>query len=76
MNYYYDDEYEEEEEEYEEEININKLEKGLEELENHEEEISCAEDVFQKLKFYSDFHGLNFFTLPEHVCVSNLMILE
>lgn len=67
-------EYSEEWEEEEEEIyNIKNLEKKLEE--NDEKEIEYAEVLFQKIKFYSDFQGLNFFTLPEHVCVSNLLTL-
>ena len=65
-----DDEFESEEDI---EVNINTLERNLEE--NYEEELSCAEELFNKLKFYSDFHNLNYFTCSDTVCISDLMLV-
>ncbi len=54
MSYYEEEEevYEEEEEEFQETY--------IEIEENVEEKREIAEEIFNKLKFYCDFHGLNF----------------
>lgn len=72
MEYWEEDEEFDSEEEYD--ININTLERNLEE--SYEEELMCSEKLFEKLKFYRDFHNLNYFTCSDSVCVSNLMIIS
>ena len=71
MNYWEEEDFDEEEEF---DININTLERNLEE--NYEEELMCSEELFYKLKFYSQFHNLDYFTCSDSVCVSDLMLIE
>ena len=68
---YYSEEWEEE---YQEE-DINKIEEKFEEDKLYENNILVAELLFQKLKFYCEFHGLDFFTSPSDVCISELALL-
>ena len=50
----------------------NKMESGL-----NEELWEKAESIYEKMKTYSDFNGLNFFNLDKFVCISNIVhILE
>ena len=55
-----------------EKINIVKVESEKDET---EELLLLAEDSFNKMKFYCDYHGLDLFTLPSNICISNLMEL-
>ena len=38
-----------------------------------EEKLDMLEDVYDKLKFYCDFHNLNFLNKSKHFCINNLM---
>ena len=67
-----DDFVEYETEDYEN-LKIKKIEK---EIDENDLIYSYSENLFEKLKFYCDFHGLNFLTESKNTCIYNLSSLE
>ena len=39
----------------------------------NEEDILFAETIYNKLKFYCDFNGLDFLNISKSICISNLI---
>lgn len=52
--------------------NVDKMEKMQD---NNEKNLLLAENVFEKLKFYCDYHGLNMLNTPRDICVERLATL-
>lgn len=49
--------------------NIDKMENMQD---DNEKILLLAENVFDKIKFYCDYHGLNMLNTPRDICVANL----
>ena len=56
-------------------LDINKMEKNLErEMEDVDEKnMVLSQKIFEKMKFYCDYEGLNFFTSSKYECIYNLI---
>lgn len=55
-----------------ENIDINQL-KEMENIEDNNEKILLlAESIFDKIKFYCDYHGLNMLNVSRNICIENL----
>jgi hypothetical protein len=52
-----------------EKINIQKIEN---EIDDFESTALRAEDIFCRMKFYCEYHGLDILNIPSHICISNL----
>ena len=56
----------------EENFNVKRYEKQAERI---QDKMILAEEIFEKLKNYSDFHNLNMFNSSAHICKENLINL-